>query len=65
MVSDEWTEDEIESMLEVGGNSYANAIYEAFLPQGYSKPNPDANHEERAKFIRLNLYYIINVLFLM
>ncbi|XP_038982561.1 ADP-ribosylation factor GTPase-activating protein AGD12-like isoform X1 [Phoenix dactylifera] len=49
---DEWTEDEIESMLEVGGNSYANAIYEAFLPQGYSKPNPDSSHEERAKFIR-------------
>lgn len=49
---DEWTEEEIESMLEVGGNHYANAIYEAFLPQGYSKPNPNSSHEERAKFIR-------------
>nr|CAD1831448.1 unnamed protein product [Ananas comosus var. bracteatus] len=49
---DEWTDDEIDAMVEVGGNSYANAIYEAFLPQGCSKPNPDSSHEERASFIR-------------
>ncbi|OAY78187.1 ADP-ribosylation factor GTPase-activating protein AGD12 [Ananas comosus] len=46
------TDDEIDAMVEVGGNSYANAIYEAFLPQGCSKPNPDSSHEERASFIR-------------
>ncbi|KAG8075325.1 hypothetical protein GUJ93_ZPchr0006g40988 [Zizania palustris] len=49
---DEWTDDEISSMLEVGGNSYANAIYEAFLPGGYHKPHPDSSQEERADFIR-------------
>jgi stromal membrane-associated protein len=49
---DEWTDDEINSMLEVGGNSYANAIYEAFLPGGYHKPHPDSSQEERADFIR-------------
>ncbi|XP_006656236.1 ADP-ribosylation factor GTPase-activating protein AGD12 isoform X1 [Oryza brachyantha] len=49
---DEWTDDEINSMLEVGGNSYANAIYEAFLPVGYHKPHPDSTQEERADFIR-------------
>ncbi|KAL6198486.1 hypothetical protein ACLB2K_028275 [Fragaria x ananassa] len=49
---DEWSDDEIEAMTEVGGNSSANSIYEAFLPEGYSKPGPDAGHEERSKFIR-------------
>ncbi|CAL9083958.1 unnamed protein product [Musa textilis] len=39
-------------MIEVGGNSCANAIYEAFLPEGYAKPNSDSNYEERANFIR-------------
>jgi len=39
-------------MIEVGGNSYANAIYEVFLPEGYHKPHPDSSQEERADFIR-------------
>ncbi|KAL6991975.1 ADP-ribosylation factor GTPase-activating protein agd12 [Sarracenia purpurea var. burkii] len=49
---DEWSDDEIDSMIEVGGNASANSIYEAFIPEGYSKPSPDSSHEERAKFIR-------------
>ncbi|XP_043806564.1 probable ADP-ribosylation factor GTPase-activating protein AGD13 isoform X2 [Manihot esculenta] len=49
---DEWSDEEIDAMIEVGGNSAANAIYEAFLPEGVSKPRPDANHAERMKFIR-------------
>ncbi|CAL5048632.1 unnamed protein product [Urochloa decumbens] len=49
---DQWTDDEINSMIEVGGNSYANAIYEAFLPEGYHKPHQDSSQEERADFIR-------------
>lgn len=53
MTLDEWSEDEIDAMIEVGGNSSANSIYEAFLPEGYSKPGADAGHEERSKFIRL------------
>jgi stromal membrane-associated protein len=39
-------------MIEVGGNSYANSIYEAFIPEGYHKPHPDSSQEERADFIR-------------
>jgi len=39
-------------MIEVGGNSNANAIYEAYLPEGYQKPHPDSRLEEREKFIR-------------
>ncbi|KAE9610377.1 hypothetical protein Lal_00006779 [Lupinus albus] len=49
---DEWTEEEIDAMIEVGGNASANSIYEAYLPEGYTKPASDASHEQRAKFIR-------------
>ncbi|XP_027344987.1 ADP-ribosylation factor GTPase-activating protein AGD12-like isoform X2 [Abrus precatorius] len=49
---DDWSTDEIDGMIEVGGNSSANSIYEAYIPEGYTKPGPDASHEERAKFIR-------------
>ncbi|KAI5671098.1 hypothetical protein M9H77_11462 [Catharanthus roseus] len=49
---DDWSDDEIESMIEVGGNASANSIYEAYLPEGVSKPAPDASHDERSKFIR-------------
>ncbi|KAK8472584.1 hypothetical protein PHAVU_002G246400 [Phaseolus vulgaris] len=50
---DEWSSDEIDAMVEVGGNSSANSIYEAYIPQGCTKPGPDATHEQRTKFIRL------------
>ncbi|KAA8519363.1 hypothetical protein F0562_013619 [Nyssa sinensis] len=49
---DEWSDDEIEAMVEVGGNTSANSIYEAFIPEGFSKPGPDSSHEQRSKFIR-------------
>ncbi|XVF23104.1 hypothetical protein REPUB_Repub13aG0009000 [Reevesia pubescens] len=49
---DEWSDDEIDAMIEVGGNSSANAIYEAYIPEGYSKPGPDACNDERRRFIR-------------
>nr|KYP76844.1 ADP-ribosylation factor GTPase-activating protein AGD12 [Cajanus cajan] len=49
---DEWSDEELDAMMEVGGNSSANSIYEAYLPQGFTKPGPDASHEQRTKFIR-------------
>ncbi|KAJ1414396.1 C2 domain [Sesbania bispinosa] len=49
---DEWSDDEVDAMIEVGGNASANSIYEAYIPEGYIKPGPDASHEQRAKFIR-------------
>lgn len=49
---DEWSDEEVESMIEVGGNSYANSIYEAFLPIGFSKPSANSSIEERSAFIR-------------
>ncbi|GAU18753.1 hypothetical protein TSUD_80420 [Trifolium subterraneum] len=49
---DEWSNDEIDAMIEVGGNASANSIYEAYIPEGVTKPGPDASHEQREKFIR-------------
>lgn len=49
---DEWTDEEIEAMVEVGGNSSANSIYEAHIPEGVSKPGPDASIDQRTMFIR-------------
>lgn len=57
MTLDKWTENEVHSMIEVGGNSQANAIYEAFLPEGYQKPRSDSTQEEREKFIRFVLIW--------
>ncbi|CAN1249330.1 ADP-ribosylation factor GTPase-activating protein AGD12 [Linum perenne] len=48
---DDWAEEEIDSIIEVGGNATANSIYEAHIPQGVSKPKPDASHDDRSKFI--------------
>uniref|UniRef100_A0A1D1XXA1 ADP-ribosylation factor GTPase-activating protein AGD12 n=1 Tax=Anthurium amnicola TaxID=1678845 RepID=A0A1D1XXA1_9ARAE len=52
VTSEEWSVDEIDFMVEVGGNSYANAIYEAFLSEGFPKPGPESSSEERTRFIR-------------
>ncbi|CAN8274324.1 unnamed protein product [Cochlearia groenlandica] len=49
---DEWSEEEVDSMIEIGGNASANSIYEAFVPEGCSKPRPDASHDQRTRFIR-------------
>nr|ADQ00629.1 ARF-GAP protein [Phytolacca acinosa] len=49
---DEWSDEDIDAMVEVGGNAAANAIYEAFIPEGRSKPGPDASHDDRMRFIR-------------
>ncbi|GAB2234327.1 hypothetical protein Droror1_Dr00003575 [Drosera rotundifolia] len=52
---DDWSDEDVDSMMEVGGNAAANAIYEAFIPEGYSKPGPDAGHADRLKFIRFKI----------
>ncbi|KAK1422857.1 hypothetical protein QVD17_18146 [Tagetes erecta] len=48
---DDWADEEIDAMIEVGGNDSANSIYEAHLPEGV-KPGPDASIAQRTKFIR-------------
>ncbi|KAJ4870482.1 ADP-ribosylation factor GTPase-activating protein AGD12 [Raphanus sativus] len=49
---DEWSDEEVDSMIEIGGNASANSIYEAFIPDRFSKPGPDATHDQRMRFIR-------------
>lgn len=49
---DEWSDDQVDSMVEVGGNASANSIYEAYLPQGVSKPGPGAGPDKRSQYIR-------------
>ncbi|KAF8101359.1 hypothetical protein N665_0206s0038 [Sinapis alba] len=49
---DEWSDEEVDSMIEIGGNDSANSIYEAFIPDGFSKPGPDTTHDQRMRFIR-------------
>jgi len=53
---DEGSSDEIDEMIEVGENSSVNSIYEAYFPKGYTKPGPNASHEQRVKFIRLDMF---------
>ncbi|XP_024528246.1 ADP-ribosylation factor GTPase-activating protein AGD12 isoform X1 [Selaginella moellendorffii] len=48
---DEWTDEQVSVMAEVGGNAAANAIYEAHLPAGSRKPCPDSTMEERREWI--------------
>ncbi|KAL0687892.1 hypothetical protein Bca4012_087569 [Brassica carinata] len=50
---DEWSDDEVDSMIEIGGNASANSVYEAFIPDGVSKPGPDASLDQRMQFISL------------
>lgn len=51
-----WSSYGINATIEVGGNSSANSIYEANFLEGYTKPRPDASHEQRAKFIQLDMF---------
>ncbi|KAK4345204.1 hypothetical protein RND71_035380 [Anisodus tanguticus] len=49
---DEWTDDQVDSMIEMGGNTAANMKYEASIPDSYRKPRPESSIEERTDFIR-------------
>ncbi|XP_009780254.1 putative ADP-ribosylation factor GTPase-activating protein AGD11 [Nicotiana tabacum] len=49
---DEWTDDQVDSLIEMGGNNAANLKYEASIPDSYRKPRPEASIEERTDFIR-------------
>ncbi|URE32815.1 ADP-ribosylation factor GTPase-activating protein [Musa troglodytarum] len=52
MKLDEWTDEQVDSLTDGGGNSAINMIYEAFLPNYIQKPRPDSSTEERTDFIR-------------
>ncbi|KAF6155282.1 hypothetical protein GIB67_019808 [Kingdonia uniflora] len=49
---DEWTDGQVDFLVDLGGNTAANTKYEAFLPGHFQKPKPDSTIEERSDFIR-------------
>ncbi|XP_021296890.1 probable ADP-ribosylation factor GTPase-activating protein AGD11 isoform X2 [Herrania umbratica] len=49
---DEWTDDQVDSLVNLGGNTVANNKYEACLPDNLKKPRPDSSIEERSDFIK-------------
>lgn len=49
---DEWTDEQVNNFIDLGGNTTANNKYEASIPEEYEKPKPDASIDERTEFIR-------------
>ncbi|KAK4411126.1 putative ADP-ribosylation factor GTPase-activating protein AGD11 [Sesamum angolense] len=42
---DEWTNEQVDALIEMGGNNAVNLKYESHLPENYTKPKPDASAE--------------------
>ncbi|XP_071739567.1 probable ADP-ribosylation factor GTPase-activating protein AGD11 [Rutidosis leptorrhynchoides] len=49
---DEWTHEEVNTVIKGGGNAMVNAKYEALIPENCKKPTPDSSIEDRHDFIR-------------
>ncbi|XP_038710940.1 probable ADP-ribosylation factor GTPase-activating protein AGD11 isoform X2 [Tripterygium wilfordii] len=49
---DEWTDEQVDALMDLGGNMVANKKYEAYVPDEVRKPKPDSSAEERTDFIR-------------
>lgn len=49
---DDWTEEQVNNLAEMGGNIIANKKFEACNPTNVKKPRPDSSIEERSDFIR-------------
>ncbi|XP_019434453.1 PREDICTED: probable ADP-ribosylation factor GTPase-activating protein AGD11 isoform X2 [Lupinus angustifolius] len=49
---DEWTDEQVDALVKLGGNTVINKKYEACLPNNIKKPNPYSSNEERIDFIR-------------
>lgn len=49
---DDWTHEQVDTLIEMGGNNAVNLKYEAHIPDNYKKPNPNSSTQERADFIR-------------
>lgn len=49
---DEWTDEEVEALRKLGGNTSVNYKYEGAIPDNFKKPNPDSSIQERVDFIR-------------
>ncbi|XP_050235242.1 probable ADP-ribosylation factor GTPase-activating protein AGD11 [Mercurialis annua] len=49
---DEWTDEQVNNFIDLGGNIAANKKYEACIPVDFKKPKADATIEDRSDFIR-------------
>lgn len=49
---DEWKDEDVDALIELGGNTVVNYKYEGSMPDNYKKPNPDSSIQERVDFIR-------------
>ncbi|KAL5159628.1 putative ADP-ribosylation factor GTPase-activating protein AGD11 [Glycine soja] len=49
---DEWTDEQVDALAKLGGNTLLNKKYEACLPSNIRKPKPHSSIEERSEFIR-------------
>ncbi|GFP99482.1 probable ADP-ribosylation factor GTPase-activating protein agd11 [Phtheirospermum japonicum] len=49
---DEWSHEQVDALIEMGGNTAVNLKYEAQIPESYRKPKPDSSTEDRSDFIR-------------
>ncbi|KAF7824706.1 putative ADP-ribosylation factor GTPase-activating protein AGD11 isoform X1 [Senna tora] len=49
---DQWTDDQVDALAKLGGNTLLNKKYEACIPSNITKPKPTSTIEERADFIR-------------
>ncbi|XP_076913235.1 putative ADP-ribosylation factor GTPase-activating protein AGD11 [Bidens hawaiensis] len=49
---DDWTHEEVNTVINSGGNEMVNAKFEAMIPEKCKKPKSDSSIEERLDFIR-------------
>lgn len=49
---DEWTDEQVDTLVDMGGNDAANLKYEACIPDNLRKPKPDSSIDERSDYIR-------------
>ncbi|PON60043.1 Arf GTPase activating protein [Parasponia andersonii] len=49
---DEWNNEQVNTLVNLGGNTAVNTMYEACIPVNLKKPKPDSSPEERSDFIR-------------
>lgn len=49
---DEWTLEEVNTVVDCGGNAMVNSKFEATVPDKFKKPKADSSIEERLEFIR-------------
>ncbi|KAI3824611.1 hypothetical protein L1987_06075 [Smallanthus sonchifolius] len=49
---DEWTEEDVDNVIKLGGNTAVNSKYEDSIPNNCRKPPPDSSTDERTDFIK-------------